>query len=218
MRLCNVFPDFESDSTKGTLRWYDYTDGHWSMLSVLPSDFTAVGTTELGSLHTLKQEFEKRRVKLATLVPASCESLRLWIGDVLAASKLTGDDLFFPMYADPTRHVAKLLDLVGDDDSTLSSHSIFVVGPDKRLKLYVSYPPGTGHNFGELLRTIDSLQLTASQGLATPANWKPGDACMVLPETSTAEVKERLAKGVDVMQVPSGKEYLRFTPDPRGRE
>mmetsp|Transcript_38101 Transcript_38101/g.81184 ORF Transcript_38101/g.81184 Transcript_38101/m.81184 type:complete len:223 (-) Transcript_38101:242-910(-) len=220
VHLGDAFIDFEADSTQGKLKWHEFIEGSWAILFSHPDDFTPVCTTELGSVQVLIPEFEKRGVKVAALSCNICDSHKAWIADIIAANKLSVDELAYPIIADPQREVAHALGMLDDsvkDDKgmPMTCRAVFIIGPDKKLKLSLLYPASTGRNFGEIIRVLDSLQMTAGLSVATPANWKSGDACMVLPTLSTAEAKEKFTKGVDVMPVPSGKEYMRFTPDPR---
>jgi len=218
--LGDHFIDFKAESTHGTINWHAYIEGSWAILLSHPNDFTPVCTTELGSVESLKDEFQRRGVKVAALSCNDVESHEAWVKDIVAVNQCKGPGLHYPIIADPERTVALALGMLDEKardagGMPFTCRAVYVIGPDKRLKLSLLYPASTGRNFGEVLRVLDSLQLTASHSLATPANWKHGDKCMVLPELSTAEAKDRFPKGVEVYTVPSEREYMRFTPDPR---
>ena len=178
-------------------------------------------TTELGSVEALRAEFERRGVKVAALSCNDTASHKEWEMDIVAVNQCRGPGLHFPIISDADRSLAHklgMIDAVARDDKSglpMTCRAVFIIGPDKTLKLSLLYPASTGHNFGEVLRVLDSLQLTAAHSCATPANWKGGDKCMVLPELSAEEARSKFPRGVEVAKVPSGKEYLRFTPDPR---
>eukprot|EP00048_Salpingoeca_helianthica_P014658 m.222823 g.222823 ORF g.222823 m.222823 type:complete len:224 (-) comp16113_c0_seq1:28-699(-) len=216
--LGETFPDFECDSSVGPLRLHEYFGEGWGLLCSHPADFTPVCTTELGYLAKILPELTKRNVKVLGLSCNDAESHHGWIKDIQATAELAGE-FPYPIIADPKRELAVklgMLDPVEKDAAgiPLTARAVFIVGPDKKLKLSILYPATTGRNFDEILRVIDSLQLTAYHKVATPANWKQGGACMVVPSVKPEEHAALFPKGVDVKAVPSGKQYLRFTPQP----
>jgi thioredoxin-dependent peroxiredoxin len=207
IRLGDDAPDFTADSTEGTINFYDYLGDGWGVLFSHPKDFTPVCTTELGRVAALKPEFDKRDVKVVGLSVDPIESHHAWKGDI---EETQGTALNFPLLADPDRKVADLYDMVHPNASdTTTVRSVFVIGPDKKVKLTITYPASTGRNFDEILRVIDSLQLTAGYKVATPVDWKDGDDVIIVPAVTDEEAKERFPKGW-VAQKP----YLRVTPQP----
>nr|AAY96294.1 peroxiredoxin 6 [Arenicola marina] len=216
--LGEVFPNFEADSTIGKLKFHDWLGNSWGVLFSHPRDFTPVCTTELGRVIQLEGDFKKRGVKLIAL---SCDNVadhKEWSEDVKCLSGVKGD-MPYPIIADETRELAVKLGMVDPDERTstgmpLTCRAVFIIGPDKKLKLSILYPATTGRNFSEILRVIDSLQLTAQKKVATPADWQPGDRCMVVPGVSAEEAKT-LFPNMEVKAVPSGKGYLRYTPQPK---
>lgn len=216
--LGETFPDFECESSIGHLRLHEYFGESWGILCSHPADFTPVCTTELGYLAKILPELTKRNVKVLGLSCNDTESHLGWIKDIQSANGLSGE-FPYPIISDPKRELAVklgMLDPVEKDAAgiPLTARAVFIVGTDKKLKLSILYPATTGRNFDEILRVIDSLQLTAYHKVATPANWKQGDACMVVPSVKPEEHATLFPKGVDVKAVPSGKQYLRFTPQP----
>jgi len=216
-KLGDVFPNFEADTTDGKIKFHDWAGDSWVVLFSHPKDYTPVCTTELARVAKLKPEFEKRGIKLIAL---SCDSVEDHIGWAKDISDYAGcGNLPYPIIADPTRELSiefGMLDPEEKDGSgmPLSCRAVFVIDSAKKLKLSILYPATTGRNFDEILRAIDSLKLTVEQSVATPVDWKHGDKCMVVPSISTEEAKKRFPKGVEIRPVPSGKQYLRFTPDP----
>jgi len=218
VNLGDVLPNFEADTTIGHIKFHDWLSGgdKWAILFSHPKDYTPVCTTELGRVVQLEKEFVKRGVKLIAL---SCDSVSDhldWSKDIQSYCGSSGD-FPYPIIADPDRRIAKELGMIDPDELDnqgipLTCRAVFVIGPDKRLKLSMLYPATTGRNFHEILRAIDSLQLTARQKVATPVDWNPGDKCMVIPTLSPDEAK-KLFPNLEVKEVPSGKQYLRFTPD-----
>ncbi|NJB37477.1 MULTISPECIES: peroxiredoxin [Flavobacteriaceae] len=207
LRLGDKAPDFTVDTTQGSLNFYDYLGDSWGILFSHPSDFTPVCTTELGTAAKFKDEFDKRNVKMMALSVDGVESHHEWIKDINETQNTT---INYPIIADEDRKVADLYDMIHpNEDSTLTVRSVFIVAPDKSIKLILTYPASTGRNFYELLRVIDSLQLTAYHKVATPANWKNGEKVVVSPAIPTEEAKQLFEKGVEEV-----KPYLRFTPDP----
>jgi len=217
LNLGDVFPNFEADSTDGKLKFHDFVGDGWAILFSHPADYTPVCTTELGEANKLAGEFTKRNVKMVALSCDSVEDHKGWSKDIIA---YTGCDSFkFPIIADKSRELAialGMVDPVEKDGSgmPLTCRAVFIVGPDKKLKLSMLYPATTGRNFNEILRVIDSLQMTVTKKVATPVNWKHGDKCMVIPSVKPEEHAALFPKGVEVKELPSGKGYLRFTPDP----
>lgn len=206
IRLGDVAPDFTAESTAGTINFHEYLGDSWGVLFSHPADFTPVCTTELGTVAALKPEWDKRNVKVLGLSVDSVEDHNAWAGDI---KDVTGSALNFPLLADPDRTVATLYDMIHPNaDSTFTVRSVFVIGPDKTVKLTLTYPPATGRNFDELLRVIDSLQRTSKHKVATPANWTPGEDVIIVPSLNDADAKAQFGDFETV------KPYLRKTPDP----
>lgn len=204
----DIAPDFEAETTEGNIRFHDYIDGHWAVIFSHPADFTPVCTTELGYSAKLKPEFDKRDVKVIGLSVDPIEDHRAWIGDI---EETQGIALNFPMIADPDGKVATVYGMIHpNSDAKYTVRSLFVVGPDKKIKLKIEYPPSTGRNFLEVLRVIDSLQASAKYAVATPANWEPGQDVIVSLSVSDEEAKRRFG------DFKAPKPYLRIIPQPRG--
>ncbi|SNZ00238.1 peroxiredoxin [Flagellimonas pacifica] len=207
IRLGDTAPDFTAETSQGALNFYDYLGDGWGILFSHPADFTPVCTTELGTAAKFKDEFEKRNVKMIALSVDGTESHAEWIKDI---NETQNTVVNFPIIADEDRKVSDLYDMIHPNaNDTLTVRSVFIVGPDKKVKLILTYPASTGRNFYELLRVVDSLQLTAHHKVATPANWEHGEKVVVSPAIPTAEAKEIFSKGVEEV-----KPYLRLTPDP----
>lgn len=211
------FPDFEAETSTGPIKWHEYIDGSWAILFSHPADFTPVCTTELGSVAKFLPEFEKRGVKVAALSCDSADSHKAWIKDVETFTPEA--PVTYPIVADPERTLAVklgMLDPVAKDNKgiPLTCRAVFVIGPDKKLKLQILYPATTGRNFHEILRVIDSLQLTANYSVATPVDWKEGEEVVVVPSLSDDAATEKFPKGFKKVELPSGKGYLRLTPQP----
>lgn len=207
IRLGDTAPDFTVDTSQGTLNFYDYLGKAWGILFSHPANFTPVCTTELGMAARLKDEFDKRNVKIMGLSVDSVESHEEWIQDI---NETQNTVVNFPIIADTYRKVSNLYDMIHPHlDDTLTVRSVFIISPDKKVKLILTYPASTGRNFYELLRVIDSLQLTEYHQVATPANWKQGDKVMIMPAIPTKEAREIFIGGVDEV-----KSYIRLTPDP----
>ena len=207
LQLNDTAPDFEADSTEGTIRFHEYLGDKWGVLFSHPADFTPVCTTELGKVAKLKPEFDKRNVKVIGLSVDSLESHRGWVGDI---AETQGAALNYPLLADPDRKVANLYGMIHPSASeTATVRSVFVIGPDKRVKLTITYPASTGRNFDELLRVIDSLQLTAKYKVATPVDWKHGQDVIIVPSVKDEEAKTLFPAGWKAL-----KPYLRLTADP----
>lgn len=218
LKLGDLVPDFKADSTQGAIAFHDFIDKHWAILFSHPNDFTPVCTTELGSMAGYMPQFMKRGVKVLAV---SCNDLLShleWIHDIESVSK-EGAVVSYPILCDPDRAIAVQMGMLDPDEKDscgvpLSARAVLIIGPDKKLKASILYPASTGRNFAEILRVVDSLQLTAHHSVATPVDWKPGDPCMVLPALSDEEAREKLPKGFERIPVPSGKGYLRLTPQP----
>ncbi len=207
IRLGDDAPNFRAQTTEGEIDFYDYLDASWGVLFSHPADFTPVCTTELGRTALLKEEFAKRNVKVLALSVDPIDKHLSWREDINETQRCSVD---FPIIADESREVATLYDMIHPHASaTLTVRSLFVIGPDKKIKLFITYPASTGRNFVEVLRVIDSLQLTAQHSVATPADWKQGEKVIVLPAVSTEEAIKKFPKGVNVV-----KPYLRYTPQP----
>ena len=207
IRLGDKAPNFIADSSQGSIDLYDYLGDSWGILFSHPADFTPVCTTELGTAAKFKGEFDERNVKMLALSVDGAASHLEWIKDINEVQNTTVN---FPIIADEDRKVSDLYDMIHPSaDSTLTVRSVFIIAPDKTVKLTLTYPASTGRNFHELLRVIDSLQLTAYQKVATPANWESGQEVVVSPAISTADAKDMFPKGVKEV-----KPYLRMTPDP----
>ncbi len=207
IRLGDKAPDFTADSSMGRINLYDYLGDGWGILFSHPADFTPVCTTELGTASKFKGEFDKRNVKMLALSVDSAASHTEWIKDINEVQNTTVN---FPIIADEDKKVSDLYDMIHPNaDNNLTVRSVFIIAPDKTVKLILTYPASTGRNFYELLRVVDSLQLTAYHKVATPANWEHGHDVVVSPAISTADAKEMFAKGVEEV-----KPYLRMTPDP----
>ena len=206
IRLGDQAPDFTADTTEGTLTFHDWKGDQWAVLFSHPKDFTPVCTTELGRVASLKDEFDKRNTKVIGLSVSSLEDHEGWGADI---ADTQGTALNFPVIADPDRKVADLYDMIHPNaDDTLTVRSVFVVAPDNTVKLTLTYPASTGRNFDELLRVIDSLQLTAEHSLATPADWTHGDRVIVSPAIPTDDAKGRFDN------VEELRPYLRYADDP----
>ena len=207
VRLGDEAPDFTAETTEGTINFHEWKGKSWAVLFSHPRDFTPVCTTELGRAASLKPEFDKRNVKLIGLSVDPVDSHVRWEGDI---KDVTGSAVNFPMIGDPDRKVADLFDMIHPNASdTATVRSVFVIGPDNKVKLTLTYPASTGRNFQELLRVIDSLQLTASHSVATPADWADGDDVIIVPAVSDEDARTRFPKGFEAR-----KPYLRVTPQP----
>lgn len=207
IRLGDEAPDFTADTTEGPISFHQWKQGKWAVLFSHPRDFTPVCTTELGAVAKLKSEFEKRNTKVIGLSVDPVDSHKRWIGDI---RDVTGAEVNFPMIADPERKVAQLYDMIHPNASdTATVRSVFVIGPDNKVKLTLTYPASTGRNFAELLRVIDSLQLTAQHQVATPADWQAGQDVIIVPAVSDEDAQKRFPGFV------AKKPYLRVTPAPK---
>jgi alkyl hydroperoxide reductase subunit AhpC len=207
LRLGDEAPNFTADTTQGSITLYDYLGDSWGLLFSHPKDFTPVCTTELGALARRKGEFEQRGVKLIGVSVDPIESHEGWAKDI---EETQGAALNFPLIADADRKVAELYDMIHPNVSeTVTVRSVFVIGPDKKVKLIITYPQSTGRNIDELLRVIDSLQLTAGYSVSTPVDWKDGDDVIIAPAISDDDAKKKFPKGWKAL-----KPYLRLTPQP----
>lgn len=207
LRLGDTAPDFTADSSIGKINLYDYLGDGWGVLFSHPADFTPVCTTELGTASKFKDAFDKRNVRMLALSVDGVASHKEWIKDINEVQETVVN---FPIIADEDKKVAHLYDMIHPKaDNNLTVRSVFIIAPDKTIKLMITYPASTGRNFHELLRVIDSLQLTAYHKVATPANWEQGQDVVVSPAISTADAKTIFKKGVQEI-----KPYLRMTPDP----
>lgn len=207
IRLGDTAPNFTADSTEGSIDFHNFIDGSWVVLFSHPKDYTPVCTTELGRLANMKPEFDKRGVKVVGLSVDDVDSHHGWVKDINETQNCT---VGYPIIADPDKKVAELYDMIHPKAlNNLTVRSIFIIGPDKTVKLMLTYPASTGRNFDELLRVIDSLQLTANHQVATPADWKWGEDCVVVPAIKTEDIPEKFPKGHKVI-----KPYLRTTPQP----
>ncbi|MCG8320698.1 MAG: peroxiredoxin [Cytophagales bacterium] len=207
LQLGDAAPDFTASTTKGELNFYDYLGDSWGLLFSHPADFTPVCTTELGRTSNLMPEFEKRHVKVMALSVDPVEQHKEWIKDI---NETQNTDVQFPIIADENREVSMLYGMIHPNaDDSMTVRSVFIIGPDKKIKLTLTYPAATGRNFDEILRVIDSLQLTAYQSVATPADWKNGGDCVILPSITSEEAATKFPKGFKEV-----KPYLRLTPQP----
>ena len=207
IRLGDTAPDFTAETTEGTINFHEWLGDSWGVLFSHPKDFTPVCTTELGEVARLKPEFDKRNVKTIGLSVDPADSHSKWAEDI---KETQGTALNFPVIADSDRKVSDLYDMIHPNaNDTLTVRSVYVIGPDKKVKLMITYPASTGRNFDEILRVIDSLQLTANYSVATPVNWKDGDDCIIVPSITDEQAKEKFPAGWKTL-----KPYLRVTPQP----
>lgn len=207
LQLGDTAPDFTAETTEGTISFHDWLGNSWGVLFSHPKDFTPVCTTELGEVARLKSEFDKRNVKVAGLSVDPLNDHKAWSGDI---AETQGHALNFPLIADPERKVANLYGMIHPNASdTLTVRSVFVIDPNKKVRLTITYPASTGRDFGEILRVIDSLQLTDNYKVATPVNWRDGDDVIVVPALSDEQAKPLFPKGWKTL-----KPYLRMTPQP----
>ena len=207
IRLGDIAPDFEADTTTGPISFHEWKRGSWAILFSHPKDFTPVCTTELGRVAALKAEFDRRNTKLIALSVDSIESHERWAVDI---ADVTGSTVNFPMIGDPDRRISKLYDMIHENESdTLTVRSVFVIGPDNRVKLTLTYPASTGRSFEEILRVLDALQLSADYAVATPVDWRNGDEVVIATTVSDEDARRRFPKGF-----VSKKPYFRVTPQP----
>lgn len=207
LRLGDTAPDFTAETTAGTIRFHEWLGNGWGILFSHPADFTPVCTTELGTMSRIMPEFEKRSVKVIAISVDPVDSHREWIKDINETQKTTVN---YPIIADPDHKVADLYDMIHPKATDrMTVRSVFIIGPDKKIKLMLTYPASTGRNFDELLRVVDSLQLTANYQVATPANWRNGEDCIIVPAVKNEEIPAKFPKGYTEV-----KPYLRYTPQP----
>jgi len=207
LKLGDTAPNFDAETSIGKINFYDYLGDSWGILFSHPADFTPVCTTELGAAAKYKDEFEKRNVKMVALSVDGVESHNEWIKDINETQHTKVD---FPIIADENKKISTLYDMIHPKaDNTLTVRSVYIIAPDKTIKLMITYPASTGRNFDELLRVIDSLHLTADYKVATPANWKKGEDVVISPSISNEEAKKMFPKGFKEV-----KPYLRLTPQP----
>jgi thioredoxin-dependent peroxiredoxin len=208
LHIGSIAPDFEQDSTQGKIRFHEWIGNQWAILFSHPKDFTPVCTTELGRAANLKAEFDKRNVKMLAVSVDSVEDHKRWIGDIEDTQKAS---MNFPLLGDSDRKVAKLYDMIHPEaNDTLTVRSVFIIDPNKKIRTIITYPASTGRNFGEILRVIDSLQLTDGYKVATPVDWKDGDDCVIVPALQDPkELEQRFPKGFTAI-----RPYLRMTPQP----
>ncbi len=207
IQLGDTAPDFTQDSTEGPIHFHDWAGDSWVVLFSHPKDYTPVCTTELGAVAKLKPEWEKRNVKVIGLSVDPLKDHQSWSKDI---EETQGAALNFPLVADHDRKVSNLYGMIHPNaDNTFTVRSVFIIGPDKKVKLILTYPASTGRNFQEILRVIDSLQLTANYKVATPSDWKAGDDCIIVGTVSNEEADKLFPKGYKVV-----KPYLRTTPQP----
>ena len=207
IRLGDEAPNFQATTTEGNINFYDWMGGGWAVLFSHPKDFTPVCTTELGECARLKPEFDKRGVRVIGLSVDPLDSHQGWAADI---AETQGHALNFPVIADADRKVSDLYGMIHPNASdTFTVRSVFIIGPDKKVKLTLTYPASTGRNFDEILRVIDSLQLTARYSVATPVNWKDGDDCIIVPAVTDEQAKEKFPGGWKTV-----KPYLRIVPQP----
>ena len=207
LHLGDTVPDFKASTTNGDISFHDYLGDSWGILFSHPADYTPVCTTELGRTAQLKDEFAKRNVKVLAVSVDPLDKHEGWVKDINETQNTIVD---FPIIADADRNVATLYDMIHPNASaTATVRSLFIIGPDKKLKLSLTYPASTGRNFVEVLRVVDSLQLTANHSVATPADWKHGEDVIVVPAVSTEDAEKKFPKGLRIV-----KPYLRYTPQP----
>ena len=207
LRLGDTAPNFKAQTTSGEIDFYEFLGNSWGILFSHPADYTPVCTTELGKTALLKDEFAKRNVKVLAVSVDPLDRHTGWVNDINETQNVQVD---FPLIADSDRNVATLYDMIHPNASaTATVRSLFVIGPDKLVKLIITYPASTGRNFNEVLRVVDSLQLTANHSVATPADWNHGEDVIVVPAVSTEDAIKKFPKGVKVV-----KPYLRYTPQP----
>jgi thioredoxin-dependent peroxiredoxin len=207
LRLGDLAPNFKAKTSKGEIDFYDYLGDSWGVLFSHPADYTPVCTTELGKTASLKGEFDKRNVKVIALSVDSVESHKGWINDINETQNV---EVNFPLIGDESREIALAYDMIHPNASlTATVRSLFIIAPDKTIKLIITYPASTGRNFQEILRVIDSLQLTAYYSVATPADWKEGEDVVVVPAIKTEDIPAKFPKGFTQV-----KPYLRMTPQP----
>jgi len=207
IRLGDEAPNFTAETTQGTVNFHEWLGDGWGILFSHPKDFTPVCTTELGAMAKITEDFKKRNVKVLAVSVDPIDSHKGWVNDI---NETQGCTVSYPIIADPEKKVANLYDMIHPNAlDNMTVRSVFVIGPDKKVKLTLTYPASTGRNFQEILRVVDSLQLTAKFKVATPANWKDGEDCIITPAVTDADIPNLFPKGHRVV-----KPYLRYTPQP----
>jgi alkyl hydroperoxide reductase subunit AhpC len=207
LRLGDEAPDFTATTTEGTVHFHEWLGNNWGILFSHPADFTPVCTTELGAMSKIKHEFEKRHIKVIAISVDPLDSHKRWIADINETQQASVN---FPMIADEDKKVATLYDMIHPNASDkMTVRSVFVIAPDKKIKLMITYPASTGRNFDEILRAVDSLQLTSGYSVATPVNWKQGEDCIIVNSVSDEDAQKKFPKGFKKV-----KPYLRYTPQP----
>lgn len=207
IRLGDIAPDFKAKTTVGTISFHEYLGDSWGILFSHPADYTPVCTTELGAASKLKDQFDKRNVKMIALSVDGIESHHSWIKDI---NETQHTEVNFPIIADEDKKISELYDMIHPNaNENFTVRSVFIIGMDKKIKLIITYPASTGRNFDELLRVIDSLQLTANYSVATPANWKHGEDVVIAPAIKSEDIPQKFPKGHKEI-----KPYLRTTPQP----
>jgi alkyl hydroperoxide reductase subunit AhpC len=207
IRLGDDAPNFEAMTTQGPIDFHKWAGDSWVVLMSHPADYTPVCTTELGKVASLQSEFNARNTKPIAISVDPVESHAGWVGDI---NETQNTNVTFPLIADPDRIIADLYDMIHPNASNTNTvRTLFIIGPDKKVKLSLTYPPSTGRNFNEVLRVLDSLQLTANYQVATPANWEQGEDCVVVPAIKTEDIPAKFPKGYTEV-----KPYLRTTPQP----
>ena len=207
IRLGDIAPDFTAETTQGKISFHDWLGESWGVLFSHPKDFTPVCTTELGMVARLRGEFFKRSVKVIAISVDSLQSHKNWTPDIEETQSTT---VTYPIIADPDRKIAQLYDMLDPtSQENLTARSVYLIDPQKRIRLMITYPASTGRNFAEILRAIDSVQLTTNYSVATPVDWRQGDDCIIAPSISDVDANKKFPKGV--RQV---KPYLRYTPQP----
>jgi len=207
LRLGDEAPNFTAETTEGTVNFHEWLGDGWGILFSHPKDYTPVCTTELGAMAKITEEFKKRNVKVLAVSVDPIDSHKGWVKDI---NETQGCTVSYPIIADPEKKVANLYDMIHPNAlDNMTVRSVFIIGPDKKVKLMLTYPASTGRNFQEILRVVDSLQLTAKFKVATPANWKDGEDCIITPAVTDADIPNLFPKGHRVV-----KPYLRYTPQP----
>lgn len=207
LRLGDIAPDFTAETSEGTINFHEWIGDGWAVFFSHPRDYTPVCTTELGAVARIKGEFDKRNTKVIAISVDPLDSHAGWIKDI---NETQNTNVNFPLIADPDKRIANLYDMIHPNASdTATVRSVFIIGPDKKIKLQLTYPASTGRNFAEILRVIDSLQLTANYSVATPADWQNGQDCVIVPAVKDEEIPAKFPKGHTVI-----KPYLRTTPQP----
>lgn len=207
LRLGDIAPNFQAQTTAGTLDFYAYLSDSWGILFSHPADYTPVCTTELGKTARLQEEFARRNTKVLAVSVDPIDKHHGWVNDINETQQVT---VGFPIIADPDRQVAELYGMIHPNASeNFTVRSLFIIGPDKKVKLTITYPASTGRNFAEVLRVLESLQLTAQYSVATPADWQHGEDVIVVPAVTTEDAIKKFPKGVNIV-----KPYLRYTPQP----